>query len=154
MKRGIVVALLQCLIVATVAGKYAWDRERLPRVWAKTAPVDPTLPIRGRYVSMRLVVDGQEVVGDWSPVRLSAAGGHLTASTETNSNLHVMRTADLQWATTEAVAFFLPEHVADPSIRTAGEELWVEVSVPKKGPPRPLRLGVRKDGVLRPLDLR
>jgi hypothetical protein len=31
--RGIAVALLQCLIVLTVAGKYALDRQRLPRGW-------------------------------------------------------------------------------------------------------------------------
>jgi hypothetical protein len=54
---------------------------------------------------------------------------------------------------TEPVAFFIPEHVSDPSRRPPGEELWVEVSVPAKGPPRPIRLGVKKDGVLTPLEL-
>ena len=49
------------------------------------------------------------------------------------------------------LAFFIPEHVSDPSIRPAGEELWVEVTLPKQGPPRPIRLGVKKDGVLTPL---
>src|ERR1019366_4049071 len=52
--RGIAVAVLQCLIVLSVAGKYALDRERLPRVWAMAAPFDPYLPVRGRYVSLRL----------------------------------------------------------------------------------------------------
>ena len=51
------------------------------------------------------------------------------------------------------LAFFIPEHVPDPSIRAPGEELWVELTLPKAGPPRPIRLGVRKDGVLTPLDL-
>ena len=41
--RGILVAVLQCLLVLSLAGKYAWDREHLPRVWAKTAPGDPYL---------------------------------------------------------------------------------------------------------------
>ncbi len=54
----------------------------------------------------------------------------------------------------EPVAFFLAEHAADPSRRQPGEELWMEVSVPGKGGPRPLRLGVKKDGVLRPLEIR
>jgi hypothetical protein len=53
-----------------------------------------------------------------------------------------------------ALAFFIPEHVADPSRRPAGEELWVEVTVPRRGSPRPIRLGVKKDGVLTPLALR
>jgi hypothetical protein len=53
----------------------------------------------------------------------------------------------------DSLAYFIPEHIPDPSIRAAGEELWVEVTLPKKGPPRPIRLGVKKDGVLTPLDL-
>jgi hypothetical protein len=44
------------------------------------------------------------------------------------------------------VPFFIPEHIPDPSRRAPGEELWVEVTIPKKGPPRPIRLGVRKGG--------
>ena len=46
----------------------------------------------------------------------------------------------------EPVAFFIPEHVPDPSRRPAGEELWAEVTIPRSGPPRPIRLGVMKDG--------
>ena len=61
-------------------------------MWVKTAPVDPNLPIRGRYVSLRLE-------------------GHSR----------------------EPVAFFIPEHVPYPSRRSPGEELWIEVSVQRKG---------------------
>jgi hypothetical protein len=43
--------------------------------------------------------------------------------------------------------------VPDPSVLEAGEELWVEVTLPRSGAPRPIRLGVRKDGVLTPLAL-
>ena len=32
----------------------------------------------------------------------------------------------------EVLAFYIPEHVPDPSRRESGEELWVEVSLPKK----------------------
>jgi hypothetical protein len=52
----------------------------------------------------------------------------------------------------EPLAYFIPEHVPDPSRRPAGEELWVEVTVPRAGAPRPIRLGVKKDGVLTPLN--
>jgi hypothetical protein len=51
----------------------------------------------------------------------------------------------------EQLAFLIPEHVPDPSIRPDGEELWAEVTIPRKGAPRPIRLGVKKDGVLTPL---
>jgi hypothetical protein len=48
-------------------------------------------------------------------------------------------------------AYFLPEHKNGPILRNRGEELWIEATIPRKGPPRPIRLGVRKDGVLTPL---
>jgi hypothetical protein len=51
----------------------------------------------------------------------------------------------------EQLAFFIPEHVPDPSIRPVGEELWAEVTLPARGAPRPIRLAVKKDGVLTPL---
>jgi hypothetical protein len=53
----------------------------------------------------------------------------------------------------QPLAFFIPEHVPDPSVRAPGEELWVEVTLPKQGAPRPIRLAVKKGGVLTPLDL-
>ena len=51
----------------------------------------------------------------------------------------------------ERLAFFIPEHVPDPSIRPADEELWAEVTIPRRGAPRPIRLAIKKDGVLTPL---
>lgn len=53
------------------------------------------------------------------------------------------------------VAFFIPPDIPDPSRRAEGEELWVEVSLPKRGSPRPIRLGVNKNGgEITKLDLR
>jgi hypothetical protein len=152
--RGVAVAILQCLIVLSLAGKYSIDRERLPRVWVKAAPVDPNLPIRGRYVSLRLEVDGADSVpnGNVGSARLSIQNGRLVA-TAAPSGVGIMRAAG-NWILMEPIAFFISERIADPSRRAPGEELWVEVSVPAQGVPRPLRLGVRKDGVLTPLDLR
>ena len=59
-----------------------------------------------------------------------------------------------QYMLAEAIPYFIPEHVQDPTIRTQGEELWVEVTVPPKGLPRPKQVGVKKDGRLTPLNLR
>ena len=152
--RGVAVTVLQCLIVLSLAGKYAVDRNRLPRAWAKAAPVDPNLPVRGRYLSVRLEVEGNGLPA-WGPVQLRAEGSRLVA-TPANSTTGVLvtRGANGRPAIMEPVPFFLPEHAADPSRRQPGEELWMEVSVPAKGGPRPLRLGVKKDGVLRPLEIR
>jgi hypothetical protein len=54
----------------------------------------------------------------------------------------------------EAVAYFIPEHAADPTRLQQGEELWAEVSVPASGPPRPIRLGIRRNGALTPIEVR
>ena len=152
--RGILVAVLQCLLVLSLAGKYVWDREHLPRVWVKTAPADPYLPIRGRYVRLRLEVAvarvaGARDIGAFSPVELRVKDGQLAATpTSSSTGVNAMHWPGGAWVLNEPVAFFIPEHAADPSRLAPGQELWVEVSVPGRGPPRPIRLGVKKDGVL------
>jgi len=147
--RGIAVAVLQCLIALSIYGKYTVDRDRLPRVWAKAAPVDPNLPIRGRYLSVRLEVE--VTPGPSQPYgnagHLSIRDGHLVVDRDdapfgSSTHVNIIRIRD-RWTLMEPVAFFLPEHAADPSILPPGKELWVEVSVPRKGPPRPIRLEVR-----------
>jgi hypothetical protein len=147
--RGIAVAVLQCLIALSVFGKYSVDRDRLPRVWAKAAPYDPELPLRGRYLTMRLEVETEPVLTrSFDTGHLSIRDGRLFVEPDDapfNSSTHVriVRNGANKWALMEPVAFFLPEHAADPSHPPVGKELWVEVSVPRKGPPRPIRLEVR-----------
>jgi hypothetical protein len=126
-------------------------------------PFDPNLPIRGRYVSLALEVatDAVPAADDGVslfPVALVARNGALVAVPATaSSHVHVRSTTRERGAhatvLSEPVAYFIPEHVADPSRRPPGEELWVEVTIPRSGAPRPIRLGVRKDGVLTPLEL-
>ncbi|HWC98691.1 MAG TPA: hypothetical protein VG456_18150 [Candidatus Sulfopaludibacter sp.] len=149
MHRAILVGVLQCLIVLSIAGKYEWDRERLPRVWVNATPVDPWLPLRGRYVSLSIQVQMPEGYnGFYERVRLYIDNGHLAGTPDAHSSLTVSRFQQRPWVLTEQLAYFIPEHAPDPSRRPAGEELWVEVSVPPHGPPRPLRLAVKKDGKL------
>jgi len=50
-------------------------------------------------------------------------------------------------------AYFLGEHSADPTRLKAGDELWFEATVPRKGPPRPIRLAIKHNGELQPLPL-
>ncbi|MBI1738821.1 MAG: GDYXXLXY domain-containing protein [Acidobacteria bacterium] len=165
--RGVLLAVLQIALVLSLAGKMLYDRATRPRVWVKTAPVGPDLPIRGRYVQLRL-----EVIEKWSPgrnkevdlkrwwdqdVELSVENNQLTAlRTDKRTGLRLLLPSPPRIAPVvlyEPVAYFIPEHIADPSRRAQGEELWVEVTVPKKGPPRPIRLGVKKDGKLTPLEI-
>ena len=59
-----------------------------------------------------------------------------------------------QVTSAEPLAFFIPEHAPDPTALRPGEELWAEVTLPRKGPPRPIRLGVKKGaGPIVPLNL-
>ena len=110
-RKGLVVAAVHLAMVASLGVKLMYDRATRPRQWVHVLPVDPNLPIRGRYVRLR--IEGRP--------------------------------------TDDQIAFFIPEHAPDPSDRPPGEELWAEVTLPKKGPPRPIRLGVMKNGVLTPL---
>jgi len=152
--RGVAILVAHCALVLSVAGQYAWDRGHLPRAWANATPVDPESPIRGRYITMHLRVEPAGAVGPYESVRLSAENGRLVAHADPKGALRLWGHAPDRLTLSEPVAFFIPEHLADPSRRETGEELWVEVSVPPKGPPRPIRLAVKKDGVLKPIEIR
>jgi len=57
----------------------------------------------------------------------------------------------------QLVDFYLPEHATDPlaTVHSSGQELWVEVTIPPTGPPRPLGLAIKsKDGQWQPLTYR
>jgi hypothetical protein len=49
------------------------------------------------------------------------------------------------------VDFYIPEHASDPTPVKRGQELWIELTVPPKGPPRPLQLAMKDNGAWRPL---
>ncbi|MBZ5554768.1 MAG: hypothetical protein LAO21_18780 [Acidobacteriia bacterium] len=174
-QKGLLLAALHLGIVLSLGAKLLIDRANLPRVWAKTVPVDPDLPIRGRYVSLRLEVDGSQMpvapnpkhpagVVEFTPyyaglerVRLTIENGQLAAvpaSQNTGVRARKRKSEDSPLVTLQdPIAFYIPEHALDPSRRLKGEELWVEVTVPRKGPPRPIQLGVKKDGVISPLPI-
>lgn len=153
--RGLLVAVFECAMVLSMTAKYEWDRERLPRVWAKAAPVDPNTPLRGRYLRLVLevVMEGATHTPEQEHVRLAVQNGQLTAVPDASGDLEVFYRRG-QFTLTQLVAFFLSDTAADPSRLKPGEELWVEVSVPPNAMPRPVRLGIKKDGVLTPLNLR
>jgi hypothetical protein len=153
MIKGFIVAGVQVAIVLSVGAKFSMDRATLPRVWVQAAPFDPNMPIRGRYVSLTVAVEPRGFGGGvlYGASRLTVEGGTLVATQSADGDVMVMMNSG-RARLSAPIVYFIPEHVPDPSIRPAGEELWVEVSVPKKGPPRPIRLGVKKNGVLTPFE--
>lgn len=46
----------------------------------------------------------------------------------------------------EPVLFFISDTAKDPTRLSTGDELWVLATIPRKGPPRPIALGVKKAG--------
>lgn len=170
MSKGLLVAAVHVALVASLGAKLLVDRATRPRVWARAAPVDPSLPIRGRYVNLRVeavfgeppgtagALNGQPTPGGLQtsiPVTLSVRDGRLVATRAGVGGKLTARVAirngERVAVLAEPLAYFIPEYVSDPSRRPAGEELWVEVTLPRAGAPRPIQLGVKKDGVLSPL---
>ncbi len=49
------------------------------------------------------------------------------------------------------VNFYIAEHAQSPFPLPAGAELWIEVTVPPKGPPGPIQLALKQNGAWRPL---
>ncbi|HEV1995290.1 MAG TPA: hypothetical protein VGR03_13250 [Candidatus Acidoferrum sp.] len=169
--RGLLIAGLHVALVCSLGAKLLYDRATRPRVWVRAAPYDPDLPIRGRYVSLRLQMsgigfavpesrntEGRAPARVYANARLEVQNGQLVAvysdRTSDPAVWEVFRDSVPTISLFEPVAFFIPEHIQDPSRRPAGEELWVEVTLPRKGPPRPIRLAVIKNGVFTPLDIR
>jgi hypothetical protein len=50
--------------------------------------------------------------------------------------------------------FFISDTAQSPLPLKPGQELWIEVTVPPKGPPRPMQLALKDNGAWKPLDLR
>ena len=161
--KGLILGVAQLALVAGIGGKFLYDRANYPRVWAETAPYDPDLPIRGRYVSFALLVqtarlpvtkEGEPPVTFMAHLEVFKDRLHAVEDEAGRHWVLQRRCGEAHcWQLAEQLAFFIPEDVEDPSRRAAGETLWVEVTVPPKGPPRPIRLGVMKNGALTPLDL-
>jgi uncharacterized membrane-anchored protein len=51
----------------------------------------------------------------------------------------------------QPVDFYIAEHAADPTPLKPGQELWIEVTIPPQGPPRPLQLALKDNGAWKPL---
>ncbi len=122
LRKGIILGVLQCALVLSLTGKLLYDRATCPRVWVKTLRYDPNLPIRGRYLSLTLAPEPGAQYFD--------------------------RTSN------QRVVFFVPEHPAEfesLGFRPNAPELWAEVTIPRKGPPRPIGLGIKKDGQIQPV---
>lgn len=184
---GVSVALLaiQLAIVCSIAAKYLYQRWTCPRAWTPAAAIAPELPMRGRYLSLQLTVDGcQSTLPSARSARFprdingSAIRGPYSAQASVvfQSNLKVVgnrllaiRIPDAEnggegqetsvpsgaacdaMRLDEPVDFYIAEKAQSPIPLKPAQELWIEVTVPPKGPPRPIQLALKDNGVWRPL---
>ena len=160
--RGLLVGAAQLVLVAGVGAKFVYERASLPRLWVETAPYDPDLPIRGRYVNIALLVAADRAApgdGDRAPnmflARLEARDAALVAVQDDENGRHWVRSGRCGerdcWQLAEPLAYFIPEHGEDPSRQPRGAALWAEVTLPPTGAPRPVRLGVKRGESIEPI---
>jgi hypothetical protein len=186
-KVSVALLLLQILIVSSIALKYFYQRATCPRVWTRAAAYDPSLIMRGRYLSLQLTVDGcgstlpsakdaqfpRNLNGVpngqgfninapdtvWFQAKLAVKDNKLivvrtTESESTSATQTVSAPPSApcdQMRLSKPVDFYIAEHASDPTWLKQGQELWIEVTVPPKGPPRPLQLALKDNGLWKPL---
>ncbi|MGA3010839.1 MAG: hypothetical protein ABSD72_11325 [Terracidiphilus sp.] len=187
-KSSIVLLVIQLALVSSIAAKYFYQRSTCPKAWTRAAAYDPNLVMRGRYLSLRLTVDGcqstlpsalratfpRNADGTTKPTGYTVNEDHLPISFRANLKVEKSRLlairipeADLRSKGVDVIAlagsacndlyidepvdFYIAEHAADLTALRQGQELWMEVTVPPKGPPRPLQLALKDNGAWKPL---
>jgi hypothetical protein len=186
-KASITLLILQLMIVSTVAAKYLYERITSPRVWTRAGAYDPQLVMRGRYLSLRLSVDGCGSTlptakdaqfprningvpgGDtfsirsantvWFQAEIAIKDHKLIARRVPESDTSTPTQTVAAWPgapcdqlnLSNPVDFYIPDNATDPTRLKPGQELWIEVTLPPKGPPRPLQLALKDNGAWKPL---
>jgi hypothetical protein len=138
---------------------------------------DPNLPIRGRYLDLRLLVDScslphdqqhfeegfpgynelgvptskgrlpghweWKVVNDVRDGKLSLKDDEYTRPPSEVGDVYSRDNEPCDRATySPGVDFFISDAARSGMPLKPGQELWVEVTVPESGPPRPIQLAV------------
>ncbi|MGB9408593.1 MAG: hypothetical protein WCA89_13720 [Terracidiphilus sp.] len=186
-KTSIVLLLIQLALASSIAAKYLYQRATCPRAWTRAAAYDPYMVMRGRYLSLRLTVDGcqstlpsalhavfpRNADGTTQPsgyavksefpvqfrAKLKADGKKLVAIRIPEADLKskgvdvsaMPGSACDALRIDEPVDFYIAEYAADPTPLKPGQELWIEVTIPPQGPPRPIQLALKQDSAWKPL---
>jgi hypothetical protein len=180
LRAATVLLLVQLVLVSSIAAKYLYERRDCPRVWAPSAQSDPNLPLRGRYLGLQVLVNACHLPRDSAhfqrftaydvpPVRTSGSwtwyvslgveSGHLmpvlqdhprNPSDTVRLTLADARPCD-RVPVSQPVEYFIPDRAQSPLPLKPGEELWVEVTVPPSGPPRPIQLAISSKAGFRAL---
>jgi hypothetical protein len=178
--------IIQLALVSTVAAKYAYQRWTCPRVWTRAEGYDPQLPLRGRYLNLRMQVDGcsstlpsaaqAQFPRDFSgaatpgPFSVRSLNAQFFADLKVQNNrLVAIRISDEEkqhdgqmvnaWAgqpcshmtLVSPVYYYIADNAPNLMPLKPGQELWIEATIPPKGPPRPTQLALKENGAWKPL---
>jgi hypothetical protein len=109
--------------------------------------------IRSRRFTVRGPVETIEF-----PAKLAVRNNKLLAIHQRDGNPRdAQMVTALQGATCDQmrlnspVNFYVAEHAQSPLPTKPGDELWIEVTIPPKGPPRPIQLALKQQGAWKPL---
>ena len=171
-QKGLLFAAIQVLLVSSLGAKLLWDRGTSPRGWAATRGYDPNMPIRGRYINLSLVVKADRVFPDTqlqspgtAPIRayagqsvfLTVENGRVVANPADHytglsvGSPQLQPDGEMLATLSPPVVYFLPEHATDPMGGRPPGTLYLEVTLPSKGPPRPIRFGAKVGSEIVPL---
>ncbi len=180
-RAGIILLIIQLLLVLSIAGKYLYERKFYPRVWTRARQVDPYLPLRGRYLALQLMIDacslpkdpqyyrpaGRPEIGSltsgWSWfVSPEPVNGRLEARlADPNSNpspdndkppvVFLEEHAPCAEAPFTRAELFIPDTAKPPFPLKPGQQLWIEVTLPPSGPPRPIQAAISDPTGFHPL---
>ena len=170
LQKGLLFAAIQVALVSSLGAKLLWDRATEPRGWALTRGYDPDLIIRGRYVSVSLLVKADRLYSTSTRpqtppnahpyfsnnVNLTVENGRVVATPADHFTGFTVGGPEVQDGETVAqlsppVVYFLPEHANNPLRPRAQGTTVLEVTIPKKGPPRPIRFGMKVGDRITPL---
>ena len=180
-RAGFILLIVQLLIVLSIAGKYLYERRFDPRVWTRARQADPSLPLRGRYLAIQLMIDacslpkepqyykpgGRPEIGSltsgWSwPVLPEPDNGRLGArlADPKSPNDKAPDIFDIfleehapctQVPFSRGELYFISDTANPPLPLKPGQQLWVEVTLPPSGPPRPIQLAISDSSGFHPL---
>ena len=179
-QQAVVLLAVQAALVLSIAAKYLYEREVCSRIWVRAAQYDPSAQLRGRYLALHLALDACALprdvayhtdaiagsnphdAGSWRwTVKLVVQGGKLvpllasdTDRPELTNEITLSGDRPCDQATLlDGIEYFVSDAAKTPFPLKKGEELWVEVTVPPMGPPRPIQLAVSDNGTFIPLSL-
>ena len=180
---------VQLALVSSIAAKYLYERQTCPRVWTRAVAYDPSLIMRGRYLSIQLRIDAcgirphlakdqpmtpednetlyfadqnGNMMGQL-PIIVGVQNGRLAAlrieydeANHISQDMTIQRKARCSEALLQQPTdFYISESAQSPFPLAKGAELWVEVTIPPLGPPRPLALAIKSsNGHWQPLNYR